>query len=386
MLAILFWLLSLFIIVKPVLAGNPPTLISPSSNSSISTVPTFSWQAVPNSIKYNILIDDEPTVTSPYAKNPYYPTNPNYSPRTLNPGTYYWKVKSQDNDGNWSGWSDIWSFTLTTSPNLSSPTPIPTPFASYSPIPTSNPTSSPHPTTFSISNLPSQINSDESFNILVNLSLPNNPNTNFYLKGAFKKSDSSNYFGFTKVAGNWIKNNSSYSDQYSITTDSTGKWSGNLEVKPDSSDSGFTGTEDYVFKVAQYTSSGSGPTWNDNQSTIKIITTENNNTSSTPVPSSNNISSETKLSVAPSAKATTTTLIKTTQLKNNTLAYQIASVEGATAFASMSATPSSKVDVKNDKQINPLILIGVILILLGIGTIGYIYIKKNGQIYLKIRQ
>lgn len=381
MLAILVWLLSLFLIITPVFAGDPPTLISPVNNSQLSAIPSFSWQAVTGSVEYNILIDNEPTVTSPYAKNPYYPTNPSYSPRTLDPGTYYWKVKAKDSSGNWSIWSDIWSFTLT------SATPLPTPTISSTPtaVPTATPTSQANLSTFIISNLPSQLNSNESFNASINLSLADYPNTNFYLKGAFKKEGGSNYFGFTKVTGNWIKNSNSYTDQYLITTNSSGNWSGNLEVKPDSSDSGFSGTDNYIFKVGRYTATGSGPAWS-NDLIIKIIAAKDNE--------SNSISTSTPTSI-PSVKPSSSTsppLFKITisskqplsQRSLDTSVYRTASVAGATSSASISAAPT-KTNVKTGKQTNPLIWIGLIFILIGIGTIGYIYFKKNAKIYLKIR-
>ena len=124
-------------------AIDTPILINPPNNSNISSIPTFNWQSVSGSKEYNILIDDEPTVTSPYTKTPYYPTNQNYSPQTLNPGTYYWKVKAKDSSGVWSDWSTIWSFTLTNStPN---PSPSPTPTHSPTPFPTPSSTSPPAP-------------------------------------------------------------------------------------------------------------------------------------------------------------------------------------------------------------------------------------------------
>jgi len=178
----------LFFGVSPVFAIDPPNLINPQNNSIISSSPTFSWQSVSGSVEYNILIDDELTVTSPYAKTPYYPTNPSYSPQSLNPGIYYWKVKTKDGGGNWSNWSNIWSFTLQT--NSSSPSPTltststPSPTPTQSPSPTSTPSSS-----FTVSNIPSQINSDQFFTANIDLFSPNHPNTKFYLKGAFKKGE-----------------------------------------------------------------------------------------------------------------------------------------------------------------------------------------------------
>jgi hypothetical protein len=134
------------------------------------------------------------------------------------------------------------------------------------PSPSTSPITS---STFSISNTYSEINSDSSFKVSVNLTLTNYPNTKFYLKGAFKKSDSSNYFGLTKVNSSWVQNGSSYINQYQITTDSSGHWSGELDLQPDVLDSGYEGSGDYLLKVGRYSDSGSGPTWS-NEVTIKI--------------------------------------------------------------------------------------------------------------------
>lgn len=349
--------LLVLIFVKPVFAGESPILITPANNSTVASIPTFSWQAVSGSTGYNILIDDEPTVISPYAKTPYYPTNPSYSPKTLNPGTYYWKVKAKDSSGNWGSFSSIWSFTLSSSNPTSTPTPSPTPTPLASTV---SPTSS-----FTISNIPSQINSDQSFSAAVNLSLPNNPNTNFYLKGAFKKLDSSNYFGQTKVSGNWVKNGSSYSSQYQIITDSSGNWSGNLEVQPDSGDSGFTGSDDYIFKIGRYTSSGSGPTWS-SEATIKIISAG---------------SDQGRTLTDISSPTTSPSSSPSNQPKSyDKLIYHNATVAGAEASASTSASTSTKVAIKNQKQTTPIFWVGLIFIFAGIGSIGYIYLKKNGKI------
>lgn len=354
---LLFFVLSLFFFINPVLASDPPTLISPANNSTITSIPTFSWQAISGGVEYNILIDDEPTVSNPYVRT-YYPTNPSYSPQSLDPGTYYWKVKAKDGSG-WSNtFSSIWSFTLVNS--SSSPAPIPTPSSSQA-ILFSSPTSSPS-SSFIISNIPSQISSNQSFTVFVNLSLPNNPNTSFFLKGAFIKSGSSNYFGLTKVLGNWVKNGSSYSNQYSITTDSSGNWSGNLEVQPDPSDSGYTGTDDYVLKVGRYSSSGLGPTWS-NGSSIRVTGDSTNS----------DISSTTTKSTATSfVNPSSKSVVASSSPKFN---YQIASVAGIIS----SATPSAIAEVKASRQINFLPWIGGVLVICGISPLIYVYLRaRNG--------
>lgn len=281
-------------------------------------------------------------------------------------------IRNPDGTGSWA----ISSSSTKGSPNNpSAPSPITTP----TPIPTPTPTSTTSPTPFSstssftISNSPSQINSDQSFTISVNLSLPNNPNTIFYLKGTFKKSDGSNYFGLTKVSNSWVKNGSSYSSQYPITTDTSGNWSGNLEIQPDSEDSGFSGSGDYIFKIARYTSSGSGPTWS-NESNINII--QSNMSTNQGITDQQTTTNNAPPSNSESSTPSPTYLPKTTLTKSTSVPkfnYQIGSVAAATA----SATPSAKVEVKNQKQINTAVWIGLVLVFAGVSSLGYIYLRKR---------
>lgn len=64
------------------------------------------------------------------------------------------------------------------------------------------------------------------------------------------------------------------------------------------------------------------------------------------------------------------------------LNYQIASVAAITT----SATPAAQVSVKSQKQTNYLIWVGIILIFAGILSIGYIYLRKNADIHIKLRK
>lgn len=364
---IIFAIIVLFISPVGIFAGDPPQLSSPSNNSSVFSS-ALNWQApsyeLYSSNPYRVQVDDDSSFPSSSINKDYYTKNTYYGP-VLDAGIWYWRVKAKDSSGNWSDWSSVWSFTLGGS------TSTPTPTASPTPSPTTTPSAAGSSTTtssFSISNSPSQINSDQSFTTLVNLSLPNNPNTIFYLKGAFKKSDSSNYFGQTKVSGSWIKNGSTYSSQLSITTDTSGNWSGNVEIMPDSEDSGFTDSGDYTFKIARYTSSGSGPTWS-NESIISITGSKSTSTtqnSSNPTTKPTNTSKPSIIPQRITTQATTTAITKSN--------YQIASVAG---ISSSSASPPAKVEVKNQQQLNLAIWIGSILIFAGSSCLGYIYWKKR---------
>ncbi len=304
-----------------------------------------------------------------YLKDSSSTTIDNYS-YSLDPGIN--KSIGRNPDGG--SWTTLASSSKGTSNGQTPPTANPTP----APTSTTNPTdppSNPSTSLFTVSSTPSQINSDQSFKVLVNLSLSNNPNTTFYIKGAFKKSDSSNYFGFTKADNTWVKNNSSYSDQYHISTDSSGNWSGNLEIQSDSEDSGFIGSGDYVFKVGRYTQSGSGPSWS-NENTINILA----------IASQDNQESPTQTMVISSSKTNTpspSTLQKPSSVKASStpkLNYQIASVAGVNS--SSSATPSGetlskKVAVKSERVINFLPWLGGILIISGISSLIYVYLRNK---------
>lgn len=276
----------------------------------------------------------------------------------------------QPDGGNWNSGLDP---TKNSSNGGFSSTPSPSPTQTSSPTATSNTSS------FIISNITSQINSDQSFTTTVNLSSPDDPNTKFYLKGAFKKDGESNYFGLTKVSGSFVKNGSSFSEQYPITTDSSGNWSGELETKVDNDDSGFSGTGNYIFKVGKYNSNNANPSvsWS-NEVTVKIISTEINqatNLNTSPSPSPINPSPL----VSPKSK-----LISSKKGPDNKPDYRTASVAAAATTASSSASASVnpvKVEVKNQKQLNPLIWIGLILIIAAGGLIGYIYFGKNAKIH-----
>lgn len=173
-------------------------------------------------------------------------------------GDYRVKLKRFTTGGS-SSWSDN-TITITIKDATPSATPSPSPLPSL--------TSLTIPTTpeFSVT-LPNQADSTQE--ILITIVITKlSPNTTYYLKGAFYKEGSTNYFGLTKVHDSWVPNNKSYIEQMKITTDNTGSWSSEGNVMVDTSDSGFTGSGDYLFKLARYTTNGSGPTW----TSIKKIT------------------------------------------------------------------------------------------------------------------
>lgn len=92
-----------------------------------------------------------------------------------------------------------------------------------------------------------------------------------YLKGAFFKDGSSNYFGLTKFNDYWVKNSASVNSQKEIVI---GSWDNSVIVKLDYEDSGFIGVGDYKFKLGFYYLTSSGNTssinWSENSLDLKI--------------------------------------------------------------------------------------------------------------------
>lgn len=234
--------------------------------------------------------------------------------------------------------------------------PSPSPTASPTPSPSSSSSSS-TTSSFTISGVPSTLDSDKSFSASINLSLPNYPNTKFYLKGVFKKPDSSNYFGQTKVNSSWIKNSSTYSDQFSIITDSSGNWSGTIDVQIDSFDSGYTGSGDYIFKVGRYSDSGSGPTWS-NEQNIKInaVTIAKEISEIDSADEEIGIINLAKISPKPSSEVLAVT-------KDSKKSEEPYSLDKYKKISSQSAIPLQTNKLKKSENgVNPFIVLGVLLI------------------------
>ncbi len=297
---IVFTALSLSIHIARAQAANPAPLPVTPQNGQIVPSVHLEWLVpdyiLKNTSPYRVQIANNPNF-QPIEKD-YYTQNTYYAPTSLEEGVYYWRILARDINSIESDWSQTVQFNYSTfippsptaSPSISptpnpSPSVIPSPSISPSPTAQSSPTPTPSPY-FTLSNLPTTINSTESFQLVVSLFLPQSSQTVFYLKGAFYEEGSSNYFGQTKYAENWIKNSQTYSSQYKIQTDSQGKWQGKIEFIPDPQDSGFTSSGEYHFKIGRYTTSGSGPTWSDHQTIyISEVVTPSPSPSSFPSPS-----------------------------------------------------------------------------------------------------
>lgn len=352
------WLLS----PSTILAATKPLLISLENYSTTSdTSPKLSWQeqeSCPpdtNISCFKIEVDDDQAFTS--INKTSYTNSRSYSP-ILGLGTWYFRVKAKDENNIWSDYSDVWQFTI-----VSQPTPTPFSQATAKPSP-SNPNSATNSSlsSFSISNIPAEILSSESFNAQIQMK-NFQPNTKYFLKGAFSKSNSTNYFGKTYVISDWVKNSSTYLSQLEISTDNNGNFTGNLKVMPDDTDSGFSGTQNYVFKVARYNNSGSGPTWS-NEITLQIVEDKTQEIQS-------------KVSTANTAKSKTNTtqvaaaILTNTATKAASPSYTIPNLSDVAGISTNSSS-SSKVEVQD--QVQPSILfisLGVVSLLIGAIVLVY---------------
>ena len=161
------------------------------------------------------------------------------------------------------------------------------------------------------------------------------------------------------MGSSWIKNNIQFGDQYKITTDGSGNWSGSLEIQPDILDSGYEGAGDYIFKVARYTDSGS-LTWS-NEVTIKL-------NAQAVVFDDENESDVLGTTETQSKKST-----KSPEKENEE--YSLEKYIKVSTNSPQATSASTPTEVKGEKKTNFLSIIGTILVI--IGTVPIIYALYN---------
>lgn len=135
-----------------------------------------------------------------------------------------------------------------------------------------------------------------------------------YIKGAFYKEGSTNYFGYTKNNDSWIKNGETTISQRQVKI---GEWDEKLLTKSDFSDSGYQGEGDYKLKVGFYyqTSAGniSSVNWSLNSVQLSINEPDPTETSiPTPLPESNSPTPSLRPSATSQATITSSTLLSKT--------------------------------------------------------------------------
>jgi parallel beta-helix repeat protein len=96
-----------------VTSPNKPTLVSPEDNTTKNTPSiTFAWTRPEPNVIYQVQIDNEKSFASPYVHENSFITDNSYLYTFARVGTYYWRVRAEDNAGNWSNWSDNFKLTI----------------------------------------------------------------------------------------------------------------------------------------------------------------------------------------------------------------------------------------------------------------------------------
>lgn len=202
-----------------------------------------------------------------------------------------------------------------------------------------------------------------------------------YIKGAFYKDGTSDYFGQTDNNGNWIVNNDTTTSQKQIIPNN---WDGTLKIRGDFNDSDYKGEGDYKLKVGFYyiTSGGklSDVNWSTNSIDVKIT---NPPPTATPTPSPTN----TPVPPSPTSKPTSTPTPKLTTVPTSKISPTLdPQAEGAeqTTASGLQIDPSPTTEVlgmstqKDQVQPMPYILIiaGVVLFVV-CGILLFLQWKKS---------
>lgn len=269
--------------------------------------------------------------------------------------------------------------------------------------------------TFNISN-PQQNSEEVTIDVsLSGLTSTSCPNTSCYLQAAFTPSTTNpRYFGFTKNNNEqWYEYIGSPEQSYIQSTffkfqPEGGTWSGQLNLKINSENSNYNGPGTYYIKAWRYSgNSSSGAsgytsflTANIQGSTSTPSPTPSPTPTPTPTPtpqptpkkSSISIPSPTSSPKPSPIPATATTPTPTTIPTASP--SKLLSAKSAVAGISKAATPSSasasspspNIKIANQKQINPFVLVGIIFIIAGVGSLGYLILRKNETIYNYFRR
>ncbi len=94
---------------------DAPLLLTPADGATIFTqTPTLDWLDVVDAVLYEVEVDNTATFDAPVQSN--MPAGSSYDLMTPLPdGQYWWRVRAQDSEGDWSAWSTIRTLTIDTS-------------------------------------------------------------------------------------------------------------------------------------------------------------------------------------------------------------------------------------------------------------------------------
>ncbi len=91
-----------------------PTLTFPFNGSIINdNTPHLGWDLINEAIQYQIQVDDTNSSMNSLINDSLLIVN-NTQVQLIPDGTYFWRVRAEDNAGNWGPWSISWSFTVDT--------------------------------------------------------------------------------------------------------------------------------------------------------------------------------------------------------------------------------------------------------------------------------
>lgn len=171
-----------------------------------------------------------------------------------------------------------------------------------------------------------------------------------YLKAAFFKEGSTNYFGFIKKGEEWVKNSTTALEQKQITI---GSWDGNSSVKSDFSDTGFSGSGSYNFKLGFYYITSGGNTssinWSENVLSVKVEEPISAPVETVAPTQALSVSSTTKAPTASktSIKTPTPTVVKKSpvgkqEIKSNSSAKITHEIKAASQYAKLKLSLAKK--------------------------------------------
>lgn len=217
-----------------------------------------------------------------------------------------------------------------------------------------------------------------------------------YLKGAFFKEGSTNYFGYTKNGDSWIKNSTTATEQRAIQI---GNFDGVVIVRSDFDDSGYSGSGDYSLKLGFYyiTSGGNVSSVNWSSNILSVLL-------EAPTPTVETTQSFESPATVPAQATKAPTVAKTTSLKTPTPSKNLptatkaqksvnsAKITQGVKISSQQAklkviqtpTPSSK-EVKvlgaKDNNLPAFMIIGGLFLLVAGGSFVGLKIMKEKGLY-----
>jgi hypothetical protein len=88
---------------------DAPTLVAPSNNGVVSSVPALQWRAPAYAISYQVEVAFDQSFLSVVWRTS--TTSTSATPTGLTPNTYWWRVRGVNNEGT-GPWSSAWRFTI----------------------------------------------------------------------------------------------------------------------------------------------------------------------------------------------------------------------------------------------------------------------------------